>query len=355
VVAGIVNNVRAVFPHVEIWFGSPHDLVVLGSAGALNYDAAWLDGLLGGESALGELAREWLGVTTPGDLFGRFLLGPRGAEELSRRGNLVHTDDQPRLEFVAARRFLDARAPAGILDTLIALRQVLDPGRGSAQLLGRALGTRRGDPAARNFVDAMRRARPSEGEWTVRAAMIRLAAGDSAFADSALATVLARGTDRYPEATAMAGVLATRRGDETRARAMLLAALDAGADSAQVHGALAVLAARAHRWNVVANEVRATLATARGTFRHPLPRELLADAITPLTLEGPPDTALAILAGVERAIPGWAVLYELLGVAALRAGACDRAAEYFLTLHEFGIWRRDGPTLVQRCRHGAVF
>src|SRR5881396_1731440 len=38
VVAGIVRNLAAVFPHVQIWFSSPGDVIVLGSTQPLRYD-----------------------------------------------------------------------------------------------------------------------------------------------------------------------------------------------------------------------------------------------------------------------------------------------------------------------------
>jgi hypothetical protein len=113
-----------------------------------------------------------------------------------------------------------------------------------------------------------------------------------------------------------------------------------------------VLAARERRWGEAATDVRAALAASRRTFRHPFPRELLTDAITPLALDGPADAALVLLAEVDRARPGWARVYELTGVAAIRAGACERAAESFLALLDFGMVRADGPDLVARCRRG---
>ena len=41
VIAGIVRNVRAVFPHVQLWFGSPHDVMVLASPAPFRDDTAW--------------------------------------------------------------------------------------------------------------------------------------------------------------------------------------------------------------------------------------------------------------------------------------------------------------------------
>src|SRR2546426_1055967 len=78
VVVGIVRNLAAVFPHVEIWFSSPGDVMVLGSAQPLRYDRTWLERLVGPRGALGELGREYLGVDQPDDYFGHLPLRTTG-------------------------------------------------------------------------------------------------------------------------------------------------------------------------------------------------------------------------------------------------------------------------------------
>ena len=50
--------------------------------------------------------------------------------------------------------------------------------------------------------------------------------------------------------------------------------------------------------------------------------------------------------------PGWASLYELEGLVAIRLNHRTDAAERFLTLLDFGMERPDGPDLVARCRRG---
>ncbi|MBI4420939.1 MAG: fused MFS/spermidine synthase, partial [Gemmatimonadetes bacterium] len=53
IVAGIVRNVRAVFPHVQLWFGSPHDVMVLASPQPISHDRAWIGRLVGPAGSLG--------------------------------------------------------------------------------------------------------------------------------------------------------------------------------------------------------------------------------------------------------------------------------------------------------------
>src|SRR5207245_11093298 len=94
------------FPHVEVWFSSPGDVLIVGSLKPLTYDAAWLARLVGPGGALGGLAREYLAVDAPEQYFGHLLLDSIGAARLVERATIVHRDDRPRLQVVAARRLL---------------------------------------------------------------------------------------------------------------------------------------------------------------------------------------------------------------------------------------------------------
>ncbi len=352
VVAGIVRNVRSVFPHVEVWFSSPGDVMVLASRRPFRYDRAWLGRLVGPGGAVAEYGREYLGIESPEDYFGHLLLGEAGVTHFLDRPDLVHRDDRPRLEFVAARRFLDRDRAGGVFDSLAALReatQTPDDG-GSPYRFAKALTVRRGDAAGLQYIDAARRARPGEAVWTVHAAAIRLALGDTTFADTTLARLAH--DRRVPDALLLSGLVAAKRGENARARTLLSQALTAGADTAEAHAALAALATRAGRWAEAAREARAALAAARGTLRHPYPREWLSEALTRFALEGPPQAADSLMAAAVASRGGWSKPHELLAVAALRAGRCGAAAEQLLLLLKFGIEREDGPALVRRCRRG---
>src|SRR5256885_222947 len=112
VVAGIVRNLAAVFPHVQIWFSSPGDVIVLGSTQPLRYDRTWLERLVGPRGALGELGREYLGVDQLDDYFGHLLLGTAGGGPplaRPRRGH-PHRPAPPR---VLARPLLSGALAAG--------------------------------------------------------------------------------------------------------------------------------------------------------------------------------------------------------------------------------------------------
>jgi spermidine synthase len=348
VITGIVRNVRAVFPHVHVWFGAPGDVLVLGSARPLRYDRAWLARLLGPGGPLAIPGREYLGVDQPEDYFGHWLLGDAGVARLLERPGIVHRDDRPGLEFVAARRFIDGRGTAGVFDSLAGIRAATEGADSlSPVLFAHALTVRRGDPLSFRYLDAVRRTR-TEPRWTAYTAAVLLAAGDTSLADSALPRLRVAG--RNPEAWLLSGLVAVRRNQDAPARTLLAGALRAGADTAEAGAALAALDARARHWAPAAAGIRAVLTTARGTLRHPYPRDWLADAFTPFVLAGPPATADSLLSVAVARRAGWYKLHEFRAVAALRVGHCDTAADEFILLVDFGIELVDAPQWVERCR-----
>jgi predicted membrane-bound spermidine synthase/alkylhydroperoxidase/carboxymuconolactone decarboxylase family protein YurZ len=346
VVAGIVRSLRQVFPHVHVWFGGTADLVVLASSRPISYDRQWLAQLLGPGGRLSTLGREWLNLESLDQYFGRMLLGDSGVTRLVRRATFDHTDDRPRLEFVAARRFLDPGAAAyAVFDSLIQLGKG-DAGTAPFALL-RILAMRRSDAGVLPYLDAAHRAQPDVVEWSIRTAGIRLALGDTAQADSLLGAVIAR-RGASSDALQMRGLLAAARNQPLAATA-LREALAAGADTGQVRAALALLAARGSRWGEAALQARGALGAAQGTFRHPFPGEFLSQALGQIALDAPPAMADSLLSFAVGRRPGSARYRELAAVAALRAGRCEAAAASFVELLDFAVRRHDGPALVQEC------
>lgn len=351
VVAGVVRNIRSVFPHVEVWFSSTLDLIVLASERPLHYERAWLERLVAPTTGVGALSWEWLGIDSAGDHFGRRLLGEAGAARLAARATLVHRDDHPQLEFVAARRFLDQEWDAHVFDSLVSLgRAAGDVPGTSPVLLARAMTVPRVSSIELAILEQAHRARPDDPVWTVRLAQARFAFGDTLYADSVLPRLLAR--SRHPEALLFAAALAEHRGDARRWGALLTEVLARGGDTAVARAGLATLAARAERWDEVGQHLRAALALGRGSYRHPFPATPLRDALAQLALKGPVSLADSVLAIAIRARSGWAPLYELRAVVALRAGRCEDAAALFLELLDFGIEPADVPEQLMHCRRG---
>ena len=351
VAAGIVRNLRQAFPHVEVWFSTSLDLQILASGRPLRYDRAWLERLFDATTPIGVLSREWLGVDSAGDHFGRRLLGEAGATLLSNRGTLIHRDDRPQLEFVAARRFLDPVWDPVVFDSLLAIgAQAGESPGGSPVLLARGMTAPRAPSVQIELLEAAHRARPDDPVWVVRLALARFGAGDTSYADSVLPAVVARG--RAPEALAFAGWLAGRHGNVAGSRALLTQALSRGSDTGQAAAGLAALAARDGRWAEAGAWTRAAVRVGRGTYRHPFPVDALRETLTSVALRAPPALADSLLAAALAARPGWATLYELRAVVALRDGRCDAAVAAFVELASFGIEPADAPERVERCRRG---
>ena len=345
IVAGIVRNIREVFPHVEVWFGESYDLMVIASPRPITYDPAWVARLVGPNGAVDELAREWLSVDTPDQYFGRRLIGERGIDGLVARARFEHRDDRPRLEFVAARRFLDPGTTAAVV--FDSLAEIGRAGGDAAPrlLLARTLAERRTDIGVLPYLEALREAAPASPEWRVRAASIHLGQADTAQALSLLAGLGSRGDAQLLSAV----ISAARHEAPSRARAFALAALAAGGDTAQARTVLAVLAVRDSSWTVAGREARGALAAARGTFRHPFPAYFLGEVLTRLALDGPPALADSVIEYAVQRRPAAARYHELQGIAAVRAGRCEEAAAAFVELLTFGIERKDAPALVRDC------
>ncbi len=345
VVAGIVRSLQAVFPYVHVWFGGTADLVVLASPRPLTYDRQWLGELLGPGGPMHALSREWLSLESPDDYFGRLLLSDSGVTRLVARATFDHTDNRPRLEFVAARRFLDPTALTyAVFDSLIQMGNRDAATSPFAQL--RILGARRGDAGILPYLDAARRAQPNDVEWTVRSAGIRLAMGDTAQADSLLGVATARAGNA--DALQMRGLLAAAR-SQPLAPMALREALAAGADTAQIRAAMSLLAVRGTRWGEAATQARGALEAARGTFRHPFPGEFLNQALERIALDAPPGVADSLLTYAAGRRPGSARYREMAAVAALRAGRCEAAAASFVELLDFALQRDNGPAIVREC------
>jgi spermidine synthase len=345
IVAGIVRSLHQVFPHVNVWFGGTADLVVLASSHPITYDRKWLAQLIGPGGQLEGLSREWLSIDAPDQYFGRQLLGDSGVTRLISRATFGHSDDRPRLEFVAARRFLDPGVAANaVFDSLVQLGD-RETGASPFSLL-RILAARRSDAGLLPYLDAARRAQPDVAEWTVRAAGVRLALGDTARADSLLGEGLAR--HRGADALQMRALLAAARNKPFAASA-LREALAAGADTAQIRAAMSLLAVRGSRWAEAASEALDALTAAQGTFRHPFPGEFLSQSLGQIALNAPPQLADSVLRYAAARRRGSARYLELAAVAALRAGHCEDAAAGFVELLDFALQRENGPALVREC------
>jgi len=351
VMAGIVRNMRAVFPHVQVWFGSPTDVVVLASAVPLAPDTVWRARLVGPEGSHHALARDWLGMSAASDFSGRFLLADSGVAALISRATLEHGDDHPRLEYVAARRFLDGEDHGAVFDSLVALALAVGEGATPVQR-ARVLSGRRGDVRSWAYIDAVRRAQPDVPEWAIRGARVQLALRDTAAADSALRRVAREFPGRFADVDLLLGQIAASRHDAATARAHLTWALTHGADTTQTLATLALVETHSGNWSAAAGLVVQALRTAEPSFRRPFPYAELGDAVALLATNGPPAIADTLSGLLVNGRAGWSRAHAIRAAAALRAGRCDVASDHFAELAAFGIRDFDVRGLLERCRRG---
>src|SRR5256886_1421233 len=236
-------------------------------------------GLFAPDTPLGGLSREWLGIDSVGDHFGRRLLDEAGVAQLAERGTLTHRDDRPELEFVAARRFLDPVWDSHVFDSLMDLEVRVGGHPGTTPvLLARAMTSPRIPSTQGPILEAAHRAQPDNPVWLVRVARMRFAAGDSAFADSVLPGLV---RTRNPEALLFAAALAARRGDQRRRAALLREALARGGDTAETEDGLAPVTARRPGWTGTAAAFPRPPPLGRATSRHPVPPGMLPDPPAP--------------------------------------------------------------------------
>jgi spermidine synthase len=121
-VAVVVANVRAVFPHVEVWYANSSDLIILASPQPIRWNRARVARLMGTPGPIRDAMRDWLRMDNPDQLLGLYLLGERGLDRLVAAATFVHSDDRPTLEFVAARFLLVGSQDGMAFDSILAIK-----------------------------------------------------------------------------------------------------------------------------------------------------------------------------------------------------------------------------------------
>jgi spermidine synthase len=104
----ILRTLGSVFPELQVWYLDAGNVVVLGSAAPMPIDAARMEALFAGPFR--DEARRHARIQLPGEIWARFLLDTAGARAFAEAGGdlAIHTDDEPLLEFEAARGLSDS-------------------------------------------------------------------------------------------------------------------------------------------------------------------------------------------------------------------------------------------------------
>jgi len=357
-VAVVVANVREVFPHVQVWYANPSDLIVLASRQPIVWRRERVARLTEEPGPIRNATRDYLRMDRPDQLLGLYLLGEQGVARLAAGAAFAHSDDRPALEFVAARHLLVGPHEGMAFDSLLAVKlaardtvpslaewpvsqdDVLaayahmlpatsdlaigiarrlvgerpdDPERQAE--LGRVLFERRDFQGAVGPLDAALAKRPDDGRILVQAAIAHYGSGDTA-----------------------------------AARPLMLRAREAGGDSTFVASLLAEIAARRGQDSIAATEALRALRGLRPTIASPFPAAL-DNAVKLLAARAGPDVAGAVFDLAAATRPSWDLAYWGGAQVYARGGAlgCRRAQELASQLPRFG-WR-DGEivTLLRPC------
>ena len=358
VVAVVVANLRAVFPHVEIWFANSSDLVVLASRQQIRWNGTRVAAALQPGTRTGAALGMWLQITEPAQLLGHFLLGDRGTAALAAGAPFRHTDDHPALEFQAARSLLAGSTSEAVFDSLVALKAglgdslpVLDGWTlpAGAWRAGYAAALPDDSPEALRSAELALRASPKDparqallgtvlfGRRDFRSAAVHL--------DSALA-----GAPDDPRTLLTAGLAALALSDVAKGRERLERVVTHGGDSAFALAVLAQFDANNGNFELAAVEAMRSIASLRPTLARPFPGAL-EGAVTTLAQKAPAAIAGPVLERAIAARPSWQLGYWGGAVVGARAGgaACTRAERLAVELERFGWTAGEIVPLVQSC------
>jgi len=357
-VAVVVANLRAVFPHVEIWFANASDLVVVASLDAIRWDESRIAGLMRPGTRTGEAMRSWLRLSTPTQLAGHFLLGERGTSMLAGGASFEHTDDEPALEFQAARSMLIPFTAEAVFDSLLRLKAA--SGDSSPAGLTWTVG-----PGA--WREAYARALPADKPEALRSAELALAAAPrDPGREAVLGQVLFERHEFAAAAAHLDAALAAGRRDPVllltaarahlsledvpMARALLERVRASGGDSSFAAAVLAEIAANTGDYGTAAAEAMRAIASLRPTAATPFPDALDA-ALTKLANQAPAALAGPVFERAVAARPSWQLAYWGGAVVNARAGgaACVRAERFALGLERFAWTDAEIVPLVRGC------
>lgn len=358
VVAVVVANLRAVFPHVEMWFANPSDLLLLASRRPIRWGAARVAAAIRPGTASAAASHDWLEVDRPAQLLGRYLLGERGTAALAGTAPFTHSDDQPMLEFVAARALLGHVNAGATFDSLVSIKKAmgdtlpdpadwrLAPGEWQA-LAARAL------PAESRFAQPMAEAAlqqaPNDPERQVEVGRILFDRHEFRSALQHLEPAI-RSRPGDARLLLMAGIATMAVGDLAKGRAFLERARESGGDSVYATSLLAETYAGDGRWDRVAAEAVRALRGLRPTIAAPFPGSL-EKALTRLVFEAPPPVAAPVLEIAMAARPSWDLAFHGAVRVYARWGGehCRRAAELAEQLPRFGWTEREAISLLRPC------
>jgi predicted membrane-bound spermidine synthase/tetratricopeptide (TPR) repeat protein len=360
-VAVVVANVRAVFPHVEVWWANPSDLIILASRRPIPWNRQRVAGLMAPPGPIRTALRDWLRIDHADQLLGHFLLGDRGSAMLAAGADFTHSDDRPALEFVAARHLLVGPRERTTFDSLLVLKMAA----------GDTVPSLRGWPVAKDEVlQAYVEALPAYTDLT-RTLARRLvdAAPDDPARQAGMGLMLFERREYRPAVEHLALALAKRPndprlllassiahfglGDTAAARRLLLRAREAGGDTVYASALLAEIAARQGDDSAAAADALRALRGLRPTIDTPFPLPLDA-TLRLLASRASPEVAGEVFEVAAATRPSWDLAYWGGAQVFSRGGqlGCRRAERLAGQLSRFGWTDEEIYQLLRACTAG---
>ena len=358
-VAVVVANARAVFPHVEIWFANPSDLIIVASRQPIHWNASRVAQIVERPGPLHDALRDWLLIDRASQLLGHYVLGDSGSAVLARGAGFTHSDDRPALEFVAARSLLVGPREGLAFDSLVALKMAVGDTAPSLAAW----------PASQDdILAALVHALPPSNDLTLKLARDRVhAAPGDPEREAELGHVLLERREyrdalthleaslgqrpRDADALLGAGVAHFALVEMDQAHAFLARARDVGeGDTVAVAAMLAIVAVRAGDDTTASVEALRALRGLRPTIRTPFP-PVLENVLRTLASRATPAVAGPVFDYAVTSRPSWDLAYWGGAQVYVRGGpaGCRRAAELAEQTPRFG-WREDEVlTLLRPC------
>jgi tetratricopeptide (TPR) repeat protein len=277
---------------------------------------------------------------------------------LAGTASFEHTDDEPALEFQAARSMLIPFTVDTVFDSLLRLKMAsgdsspagltwsVGPGAWRAAY-ARALPA--DQPEALRSAELALEAAPRDPERQAVLGRVLFERQEYPAAAAHLDSALAAG-DRDPGLLLTAALAQVRLEDLPRAKVLLERVRASGGDSSFAAAVLAEIAANAGDYGTAATEATRAIAGLRPTAATPFPGAL-DGALTRLANQAPPAQAGPVFERAVVARPSWQLAYWGGAVVNARAGgaACVRAERFALGLERFAWTDAEIGSLVRRC------
>lgn len=118
------------FRHVQVWYATSNDLLVICSNNDIVYDDQRVNSLIHTNKITQKEFKKYLGLDSSSEFYGRFLFGDERVRRIARvnlEESFINTDDKPYLEFLAPRTLYDIQSATHIFKHLTSSIEIFPP------------------------------------------------------------------------------------------------------------------------------------------------------------------------------------------------------------------------------------